>query len=79
MEVRLPSGSQNRDGFMREGLTFMWLVRDFGGTKLAMEGLILSHKLVNIIQFTQRLGETNQTGKRMSPEYLGRVHSLAVS
>ena len=79
MEARLPSGSQNRDGFMREGLTFMRLVRDFEGTKLAMEGLILSHKLVNIIQFTQRLGETNRTGKRMSPEYLGRVPSLAVS
>ena len=64
---------------MREGLTFMRLVRDFGGTKLTMEGLILSHKLVNIIQFTQRLGETNRTRKRMSPEYLGRVPSLAVS
>ena len=35
---------------MREGLTFMRLVRDFGGTKLTMEGLILSHKLVNIIE-----------------------------
>ena len=35
---------------MREGLTSMRLVRDFGGTKLAMEGLILSHKLVNIIE-----------------------------
>lgn len=34
---------------MREGLTFMRLVRDFEGTRLAMEGLILSHKLVNII------------------------------
>ena len=35
---------------MREGLTFMRLVRDLEGTKLAMEGLILSHKLVNIIE-----------------------------
>lgn len=79
MEARLPSGSQNRDGFMREGLTSMRLVRDFGGTKLAMEGLILSHKLVNIIQFTQRLGETNRTREWMFPEYLGRISSLPVS
>ena len=64
---------------MREGLTSMRLVRDFGGTKLAMEGLILSHKLVNIIQFTQRLGETNRTRERMSPKHLGRVPSLTVS